>query len=42
MAVISAIAEAATAWTRIALFAPPDTERASLAGFACSHDVCGA
>jgi hypothetical protein len=27
---VSAIAEAATAWTRIALFAPPDTERASL------------
>jgi hypothetical protein len=30
MAVIGAIAVAATAWARIALFAPPDTQRASL------------
>ena len=30
MAMIGVIAVAATAWTRIALFAPPDTQRASL------------
>ena len=41
MAVIGAIAVGATAWSRVALIAPPDVQQSSPPGFEHSASICG-